>query len=133
VKIGLRDKELGYELRCAPPIACDIDYARSLGEAAVDYLLAGGSAATITLQRNQAVPIPAEQMTDPTTGRTEVRVVNLDSFAYASAYKFMIRLKPKHAQDTVLWERMAGQTNLDTESFRQRFGYLVGVAPRPWE
>ena len=89
----LVDKELGYELRCAAPIAYDIDYTRSLGEAAVDFLLHGGSNATITLQQNQVVPIPSEKMMDPATGRTEVRMVNIDSFTYRSAYKFMIRLK----------------------------------------
>ena len=72
IQMKLVDKELGYELRCAAPIAFDIDYTRSLGEAAVDFLLGGGTNATITLQQNQVVPIPSETMMDPVTGRTEV-------------------------------------------------------------
>ena len=128
----LVDKELGYELRCAAPIAFDIDYTRSLGEAAVDFLLGGGTNATITLQQNQVVPIPSETMMDPATGRTEVRMVNTDSFTYRSAYKFMIRLKPQHAQDELFWANLAMQTNLSTEAFKARYGYLVGIAPRPF-
>ena len=132
VQIKLVDKELGYELRCAAPIAYDIDYTRSLGEAAVDFLLAGGSNATITLQQNQVVAIKSEEMMDPATGRTEVRMVNVDSFTYRSAYKFMIRLKPHHGQDDLLLARMAMQTHLSPEDFKARYGYLVGIAPRPF-
>jgi 6-phosphofructokinase 1 len=132
VQIKIVDKELGYELRCAAPIAFDIDYTRSLGEAAVDFLLNGGSNATITLQGNQVVPIPSETMMDPATGRTEVRMVNIDSFTYRSAYRFMLRLKPQHAHDDMFWVRLAMQTNLSTEEFKARYGYLVGIAPRPF-
>jgi 6-phosphofructokinase len=132
VDMGVVSKDLGYELRCADPIAFDIDYTRSLGEAAVDFLLQGGSNATITLQQNQAVPIPLEKMMDPNTGRTEVRVVKIDSFTYQSAYKFMIRLKPQDAENDMLLARMATQTNLSLEEFRARFGYLIGIAERPF-
>lgn len=131
VQSKLVDKELGYELRCADPIAYDVDYARSLGEAAVDFLLSGGSDATISLQHNQATPIPFEDMIDPDTGRMKVRMVNIDSSTYRSAHKFMLRLKPEHAEDDTL-ERMARQTNLPLEGFRARYGYLVGLAPRPF-
>lgn len=132
VQVKLVDKELGYELRCAAPIAYDIDYTRSLGEAAVTFLLDCGTNATISLQQNQIVPIPAETMMNPATGRTEVRLVNIDSFTYQSAYKFMIRLKPQHARDELLWARMAMQTRLSPEEFKARYGYLIGIAPRPF-
>jgi ATP-dependent phosphofructokinase / diphosphate-dependent phosphofructokinase len=129
VHVRLIDKELGYELRCADPIAYDIDYTRSLGEAAVDFLLAGRSGATITIQRNDAVAIPFEAMMDTATGRTQVRLVNVDSFTYRSAYKFMIRLKPEHARNNVLLAKMAVQTNLSLDEFKARYGYLAGIAP----
>ena len=59
INLRLINKELGFELRCADPIAFDIDYTIGLGEAAVSFLLEGGSNATITIQRNQVVPIPS--------------------------------------------------------------------------
>jgi 6-phosphofructokinase 1 len=131
VKAKLVDKELGYELRCADPIAYDVDYARSLGEAAVDFLLSGGSDATMSLQHDQATPIPFEELMDPATGRMKSRVVNIESSTYRSAHKFMLRLKPEHARGDTL-ECMARQTNLPLEGFRARYGYLVGLAPRPF-
>jgi len=124
---------LGYELRCAPPSADDIEYTHGLGEAAVDFLLSGGSNAIITLQRGEIVPIPYNQMIDPETGRTEVRMVNIHSFRYCSAYKSMTRLKPEHAGNEPLLRSLAARTNLTTEEFLARFGYLMerGRCPHP--
>jgi 6-phosphofructokinase 1 len=132
LKVKLVDKELGYELRCAAPIAYDMDYTRSLGEAAADFLLAGQTNATITIQSNQVVPIPSEVMMDPHTGRTGVRLVNVDSFTYRSAAKFMIRLKPQHAQDQALLETMAACTGHDVDWFMARYGYLMDPARWPF-
>lgn len=132
IKVRIINKDLGYELRCADPIAFDVDYTRSLGEAAVGFLREGGSHATITIQQNQVVPLPFDEMMDPETGRTEVRTVNIDSFVYRSAYKFMIRLKPQDAEDELLLARMAGQTNLTLEEFKARYGYLIDMAERPF-
>ena len=125
-QIRLVKNVLGYELRCAPPIAFDIEYTRILGQATVEFLISGGSNAIITLQRGKIVPIPYHEMINPETGRTEVRMVNTASFGYLSAYDFMTRLKPEHAQDDVLFERLASLTNLTCLEFRERYGYLVG-------
>jgi len=39
VHVRLIGHVLGYELRCAPPCVFDVEYTRTLGEAAVNYLL----------------------------------------------------------------------------------------------
>jgi ATP-dependent phosphofructokinase / diphosphate-dependent phosphofructokinase len=127
VQVRLVKHVLGYELRCAPPCAFDVEYTRTLGEAAIDYLLRGGSNAIITLQHNQVVPIPYDQMIDPVTGRTEVRLVDTSSYRYRSNYKSMTRLKPEHAGDEALFERLAALTNLSPAQFKGRFGYLAGL------
>ena len=132
VNIRLVKHVLGYELRCATPNSYDIEYTRILGEAAVSYLLGGGTNAIITLQHNQAVPIPYNEMIDPETGRTEVRLVDIASYRYQSAYKFMTRLKPENAQDEELFERLAAQTSLEVGEFKRRYGYLAGISPRPF-
>jgi 6-phosphofructokinase 1 len=131
---GLRviNKDVGYELRCADPIAYDIDYTRSLGEAAMEFLLKGKTDAIITIQQNFIVPIPFDEMMDPETGRTEVRTVNTESFPYRSAQKFMIRLGPADAKNEELLQRMADETNLSLGEFKERFGYLMGIAERPF-
>lgn len=132
VQMRLVKHVLGYELRCASPSAFDVEYTRILGEAAIDFLVQGGTNAIITLQHNQIVPIPYEEMIDPETGRTEVRMVDTSSYRYQSSYKTMARLKPEHAGDAALFERLAALTNLTSQEFRERFGYLAGAAPRPF-
>lgn len=132
VKMRLVDKEMGYELRCADPIAFDIEYTVGLGQGAADYLARGGTGATITIQDGQVKPVPFDEYVDPITGRTRVRMVNLDSFTYRSAHRFMIRLKPEHAQDEEFLKRLAAQTKLNPEKFIERFGYLIGLAERPY-
>ena len=123
---------LGYELRCAPPCAYDVEYTRTLGEAAISFLLDGGKNAIITVQSGEIVPIPYDEMIDPETGRTEVRRVDTSSYRYRSSYKSMARLKPEHSRHEALFEQLAALTNLTCQEFKERFGYLAGVAPRPY-
>jgi 6-phosphofructokinase len=132
IKVRLVKHSLGYELRCQPPCAFDIEYTRTLGQAAVEYLLKGGNNAVITIQGDQVVPIPYHEMMDPVTGRTEVRMVNTHSYYYRTAYNFMTRLKPEHAQDQAYLARLAAKTNLSLEDFKKRFGYLMEPGARPF-
>jgi len=132
IKLTIVDKEVGYELRCADPCAFDIDYTRTLGQAAVDFLEAGGNNAMITIQENQAKPIPYSELMDPETGRTEVRLVKTNSFTFQSARRFMVRLEKTDLEDSKELANLAACTNLSPEAFYQRFGYLYGLAPQPF-
>ncbi len=62
IKVTIVDKTIGYELRCAPPIPYDAEYARDLGYAAVNYLLKGGSGAMITIQGGDFRPVPFDEV-----------------------------------------------------------------------
>jgi 6-phosphofructokinase 1 len=116
---------LGYELRCAPPCALDIEYTRQLGSAAVEFLLNGGTNAIITLQQGQMVPIPYLDMLNQETGRTAVRMVDVNSYRYRSAYKFMTRLKPEHRDNDSLFEKLSALTHLTVKEFKKRYAYLM--------
>jgi 6-phosphofructokinase len=132
IRITLVDKEVGYELRCADPCAFDIDYTRTLGQAAVEFLDQGHSNAMITVQQNQIVPVPYDELMDPETGRTEVRLVNIDSLTYRSARNFMVRLQRQDLENQALLSKMAARTHLTPEDFIERFGYLGDLGPRPY-
>ena len=133
VRVKLVKHILGYELRCATPCAFDIEYTRILGEAAVSFLLEGGSNALITLQHNKIVPIPYDEMIDPETGRTEVRMVDTASYSYCSAYKSMVRLKAGLLEeDPTLLARLAALTQMDEAAFTARYGYLAGLGENPY-
>jgi ATP-dependent phosphofructokinase / diphosphate-dependent phosphofructokinase len=127
IDMRLVSKDVGYELRSCDPSPYDIDYTRSIGQAAAGFLINGGSHATVTIQQGQVVPIPFDDMMDPETGRTEVRIVDVDSNSYKSAYNLMVRLKEENADDDVLISKMASLTNLTPNEIMARYGYLMGV------
>ena len=120
IKVTIVDKEIGYELRCATPLAYDIAYARSLGYEAFQFLQRGDSGAMISLQDNQAVPLYFDDIKDPGTGKTRVRKVNVASVHYRIARGFMLRLEKEDLDDPGL----ANAYKMTLEEFQKRYGYL---------
>ena len=124
LKLSVVDKEIGYELRCTAPIAYDIDYARSLGYEAMQFLLRGDSGALITIQDNKAVPMRFEDIKDPETGKTAVRRVNINSVQYKIARSCMMRLEKPDLDDPAV----ANGFRMEPEEFKARYSYLFGEA-----
>ena len=120
INITVVDKEIGYELRCTAPIAYDIDYARSLGYEAMQFLFRGDSGALITIQDNEAVPLRFEEIRDPETNKTKVRKVNINSVHYKIARGFMMRIEKQDLDDPGL----ANAFKMDVQEFANRYGYL---------
>ena len=127
-KITVEGKNIGYELRCAPPVPYDIEYTRDLGYGAVDYLgqaLAGDEpGAMITIQEGHMVALPFGSFSDPQTGRVRIRQVNVESSSYRVAREYMIRLDRRDLDDSDKLRPIAAAAGLTPEAFRDRFGYL---------
>ncbi|MEK7701467.1 MAG: diphosphate--fructose-6-phosphate 1-phosphotransferase [candidate division NC10 bacterium] len=121
-------KDLGYELRCAPPGAHDIQYCRSLGYWATRFLLEGGSNAMVTIQAGRLVPVPFGLMLDPRTGKVRVRYADVESEMYQTLWAYMVRLKPEDFDGTETRAALAKAGNLSEAEFVRRFGPLVGRA-----
>jgi 6-phosphofructokinase 1 len=115
-------QNVGYELRCADPIPYDIEYTRDLGYCAAQYVLDGGTSAMISIQNGRFTPIPFKQMVDASTGRTKVRMVDIDSQSYQIARQYMIRLTEADVNNRDMLGRCAALANLSPEAFRERFG-----------
>jgi 6-phosphofructokinase 1 len=131
IKLTIASKDIGYELRCADPIPFDMEYTRDLGYCATKYLLAGGSAAMVSMQGGNFVPIPFSQMLDPTTGRARVRRVDIHSTRYAIARRYMIRLRRDDFEDAGICARLGATAGLSADEFRARFEYLTHDEPPP--
>ncbi len=126
VDVTITAKDLGYELRCAPPGAHDIQYCRSLGYWATRFLLEGGSNAMVTIQAGRLVPIPFGLMLDPKTGKVRVRYVDVESEMYQTLDAYMIRLKPEDFATPESLAALAKAGNLSETELLTRFGPLVG-------
>jgi len=129
INLRINDQELGYELRCVDPCAYDIDYTRNLGFGAVDYLESGGSNAMITIQGERIVPLRFEDLKDPETGKTRIRMVDTNSLSYKIAREYMIRLREDDFTEDAL-KRLTPHTNLSPKEFSDLFHYVVkGAEP----
>jgi ATP-dependent phosphofructokinase / diphosphate-dependent phosphofructokinase len=124
-KISVVSKEIGYELRCADPIPFDMEYTRDLGYCASTYLLEGGSGAMVTLVNGHFRPVRFTDMLDPNTGRTRVRLVDVQSAHYQVARRYMVRLRREDLDDPDQLGALGRVAGLEPEEFRARFGYVV--------
>ena len=131
IKATLVAKNIGYELRCADPVPSDMEYTRDLGYCAAKYLLSGGNGVMISMQGGHFVPIPFEQLLDPATGRTKVRLVDVHSTRYAIARRYMIRLRRDDFDDPHELARFAATAGMSLQEFRHEFEYLVHYEPPP--
>lgn len=72
------------------------------------------------------VPLPFDALTDPATGKTRVRQVDLTSNSYRVSREYMIRLEPEDLTDPLRLDPIAAAANVTPDELRSRFGYLVG-------
>jgi 6-phosphofructokinase 1 len=131
IKATIVAKNVGYELRCADPIPYDIEYARDLGYCATKYLFSGGNAVMISMQAGNFVPIPFSEMIDPLTGRTKIRLVDINSTRYAIARRYMLRLRRDDFQDPHELAKFAATAGVSLQQFREEFEYLIALEPPP--
>jgi 6-phosphofructokinase 1 len=125
IRVTITNKNIGYELRCADPIPFDAAYCRDLGYSAIRFLLAGGSRAMVSIQGGRLVPISFDEIREPETGKTRVRMVNARSEGYQVAREYMIRLDKSDFKDPAWVEKLAAAANLSVEEFRNRFERLL--------
>jgi 6-phosphofructokinase 1 len=127
IKVTVVDKTIGYELRCAPPIPFDAEYARDLGYAAVTYLLEGGSGALVTTRGGDSAPIPLADVVDA-NGAGRRRPVDVTTESYQVAREYMVRLGPRDFTDAVWVSTLAKAAGLEEAAFRLKFGRFASVS-----
>ena len=122
IKATIVDKTIGYELRCAPPIPFDAEYARDLGYAAFNHLARGGPGAMVTTQGGESRAVPFAEVLDPETGRGRLRFVDVDTESYRVARDYMMRIGRKDFRDREWVARLAEAGGLTRDEFVSRFG-----------
>ncbi len=117
IKMTVISKNVGYELRCAPPIPFDCEYTRELGYGVVKFLLDGGTGAIVTIQAGEFVPMYFADVLDPKTKKTKVRMLNIHSNSYEVARKYMIRLTEDDFKNPEQLKKLAEIANMTPEQF----------------
>jgi 6-phosphofructokinase 1 len=121
LRVQISNKNIGYELRCCDPISFDMAYCRELGNAAIRFLMRGGSGAMVSVQNGQLVPLLFDEIRDPNTGKTRVRNVDVTSESYRVARSYMLRLDYSDLENADRVEKLARAGNLTVEELRRRF------------
>jgi 6-phosphofructokinase len=124
ISTTLVPKDVGYELRCAPPNAFDLDYTRDLGAGAVRMLQAGHSGVLITRQGSAIVPIPFDEIIDPGTGKTRVRLVDTSTASHATVRALQVRMESRDLEEPDMLERIAKAIRKSPEEARARYAEI---------
>jgi 6-phosphofructokinase 1 len=124
-KITIVGRTLGYELRSAAPSTTDMIYTRDLGHGGVRLLLDSKSdlppGVMVTLQNGNLVPVPFENLVDPATNRTRIRMVNLGSYTYSVARAYMIRIEQQDFDSATMLAALAAEARMTPHQFRMRY------------
>jgi 6-phosphofructokinase len=124
IKVSVIDKTIGYELRCAPPLPMEAEYARDLGYAAVRHLVAGGHSAVITMQNGAPRPIALADCADLATGKGLRRAVDVQSEDYRVARRYMVRLEKSDFSDEEWVTKLAAAGGMSPQQLRDHFARL---------
>ena len=135
-QLAIVHKNIGYELRSAPPIAFDCEYVRTLGYGAVEFLLnptpqaAKLHGALVCLVNGKLDYVPFADLLDAKTGKTLVRRADVFTPSYKLARKYMIRLESEDFSDENKLRQLAQAASsvkhfCSPEQFRDRFQYLT--------
>ena len=132
--LSIVDRTIGYELRSASPIPFDVDYTRTLGHGAVRVLLSPseGNMRTndgmVCLEDGHIKVLPFEELRDPLTQRTRVRLVDIHSESYHVARDYMIRLQKEDLADPDMKLRLATAAKVEPDEFERQFAPVVDLA-----
>ncbi len=124
IKMTIIAKDIGYELRCQPPISYDREYTRYLGYSAVQFLISGGTGAMIMLKDGKSLPIKFADLLDPKTGKTRIRTVDTKADDYLMARRYMIRLEKSDFEGDAL-KKLAATAKISPEDFKKKFSLAV--------
>ena len=81
----------------------------------------------VCLESGHTRVLPFEELRDPDTGRTRVRLVDIDSEHYKVAREYMIRLGQEDLADPEMQVKLPEVAKLSPAEFREKFKYALGL------
>lgn len=128
IDVKIVPKDVGYELRAAPPVPFDAEYTQNLGFGAIKYLIQlKESGAMVIYYEGKIRSIPFGQMVNKKTGLIKIRYVDPRSETYQVARDYMFRLEREDFQSPKTLQRIARTARMPMSQFRKRFEPTLGV------
>ncbi len=130
-KLTIVESNLGYVLRCNPPIPFDQEYTRELGYNAVQYLMSEDPAhqknAMICVQNGKLTPLYFEDMIDSKTNKTQVRMVEIESDSYKVSRSYMVRLQKKDFENADQLKKLVETAKMSEAEFKEKFYWTTEI------
>ena len=79
----------------------------------------------VSMVNGRFASIPFDQILDPATQRTRVRMVDTEAESYRIARRYMIRLEPEDFEARERLARCASVVGLTVEAFGERFASVA--------
>ena len=127
VPVTVMEKNIGYELRCKDPVPFDIEYTRDLGFGAMRAILRGQRQGIVCLEMGKIRVIPFEEFEDRRSGRTKVRLVDLESESYEVSLAYQMRLKESDFENAEMMQKLSEVSGMSPEYLSERYR---GIAMR---
>ena len=94
INVKSRPVEIGYEIRCCPPIAYDMKYCTMLGMGVKKLYDEGRTGCIVIVKNNgEIVPLYLKDIADPKTGKIKTRLVDVDMPDYELSLSNMHYIK----------------------------------------
>ena len=75
----------------------------------------------ICLVGSELRAVPFDDIQDTETGKTTVRMVDMDSLYYDVARRYMIRIESSDLEDAHTLNQLAAEASMQPEAFKRRF------------
>jgi 6-phosphofructokinase 1 len=79
----------------------------------------------VCVDQGKITILPFEEFTDPKTGRSRVRLVDLNSEHYKVAKSYMIRLTKKDLEDPMMLAKLASAAKMTPQQFLEKFSKVA--------
>ena len=94
ISVKSRPVEIGYEIRCCPPIAYDMKYCTMLGLGVKKLFDEGHTGCIVVVKNNGDIsPLYLKDIEDPATGKIKPRLVDVNATDYQLAFSNMHYIK----------------------------------------
>ena len=125
IELTIVSKNLGYELRCAPPTSFDQAYTRTLGYGGFRLLHRGESGVLVHLSDQRIEAIPLASLLDETGEKIRIRPVDITSESYCVAREYMLVLRKRDVEEEEMCQKLLKLSKMSKEEFLARYGYLI--------
>jgi len=115
---------IGYELRSADPTPYDMAYCRALGYHSIRLFgdaSCKASGVMVALVNGNLTTIDLEDIIDPQTNRTRIRLVDINSDEYMVGRAYQIRLERSDLENPVMLAKLATAAHMSPADFYKRY------------